>query len=187
MWTIGKLRRRTYYLGLEKNKALQGHPSTTQSEPSAPLYPSLLNIRRLLKIIGGILRDLYSLKRLSPKRQEEVTQSYDNRLIQWRDDLSDFLGITNTDMLMPLFRRQHTVLQLAYSQAIILLHRKALLIKPSPSKAHQGDALQPILQYGVQRCLDAATTIVTKLRDLIEKQQMYSAFWACTSIFSLTI
>lgn len=136
-----------------------------------------------MKIIGGILRDLYGLKRLSPEKQEYVTQSYDKNLTQWRNELKDFLGIINTEMLRPLFQRQHTVLELAHSQAIILLHRHALLTKSPLSIVRQDNTVQANTQYSVRRCLDAATTIVTKLRGLVEKKQMYSAYWVCPRCF----
>ncbi|KAH8425113.1 fungal specific transcription factor domain-containing protein [Aspergillus melleus] len=141
--------------------------------------------------VSGILRDLYGLKRPSYPRQEEVTQLYDNQLKQWHDDLGDFLEITKTELMMPIFRRQHTVLQLAYSHAIILLHRQALLTKPSTSNINHENASRMSLQYSTGRCLDAATAIVTKLRELILKQEMYSAYWArkvslCTARKALT-
>lgn len=132
-----------------------------------------------------MLRDLYGLKRPSHGKQEEVTQLYDDVLIQWRDDISDFLDFTKTEMLTPIFRRQHTVLLLAYSQAIILLHRQALLIKSHTPVNRQASALRPTSQYSVNRCLTAATAIVTKLRQLTERQQMYSAFWVCQSHIDL--
>lgn len=90
--------------------------------------------KRLLKIVSAILRELYGIRRLSHERQEEVIRLHDARLAQWREELADFLDISNTDIMMPLFRRQHATLHLAYSHAIILLHRQALLQRnPAPS------------------------------------------------------
>lgn len=140
--------------------------------------------KRLLKIVSAILRELYGIRRLSHERQEEVIRLHDARLAQWREELADFLDISNTDIMMPLFRRQHATLHLAYSHAIILLHRQALLQRnPAPSTtaitatARGKGPVPGSAQFSVQRCLDAATTIVTKLRDLVEKKQMYSAYW----------
>lgn len=102
---------------------------------------------------------------------------YDNRLLQWRDNIGAFLDITKTEVMLPIFRRQHTVLHLAHSHAIIMLHRQALLAKPSAFTMRPENTAQADLQYSIQRCLGAATNIVTMLRRLVESQQMYSAFW----------
>ncbi|KAI1390440.1 fungal-specific transcription factor domain-containing protein [Hypoxylon trugodes] len=150
-----------------------------QSLTQASIYHA-----KLLKIISGILRDLYGIRRPSHEKQEEVTQLYDARLVQWREELGAFLDITNTEIMMPIFRRQHSVLHMAYSHAIILLHRQALLVRPSASAMRHEHAVQMGPQYSVRRCLDAANIIVMKLRELVEKQQMYSAFWVCVLLAS---
>lgn len=105
-------------------------------------------------------------------------QLYDGRLRQWRHDIRSFLDLPNVDVLMTVYLRQHTVLQFAYSHAVILLHRPALLRRTSTTAANHNNVLQSNLSLSVQKCLEAATTIVSKLRELTEKGQMYAGFWA---------
>ncbi|CAG9977981.1 unnamed protein product [Clonostachys byssicola] len=132
---------------------------------------------RLLKIVSGILRDLYGLKRLHPDKQEQTLTLYDTQLTEWRCEIGPFLDITTPKILLPIFRRQHTVLHMAHSHAVIMLHRQALLTKPSALSLRQDNTVQGALPYGVRRCLDAAAVIVAKLRELVKQQQMCNAFW----------
>lgn len=160
-----------------------------QSEHSIPNFSlnhlSSLTQRRLLRIVSGILRDLYGIKRPTPERQEDLVRGYDARLVQWHEELKDFLDINKTEILATTFRRQHTVLNMAYSHAIILLHRQSLLMRSPLSLSREEDACQNGLTYSILRCLDAATTIVKRLRDLVAKKQMYSAFWVSKSLVML--
>ncbi|CAI6015568.1 unnamed protein product, partial [Clonostachys chloroleuca] len=149
----------------------------SNDEGGQSLTQASISHAKLLKIVSGILRDLYGLKRLHPDKQEQTLTLYDTRLTQWRREIGPFLDITTPKVLLPIFRRQHTVLHMAHSHAVIMLHRQALLTKPSALSLRQDNTAQGGLPYGVRRCLDAATVIVAMLRELVKQQQMCSAFW----------
>ena len=140
-------------------------------------------LHRLSKIISGILKDLYGIKRLNIDKQVDVIQKYDNQLVEWRREICDFLDLSNPDVMITVFRRQHTVLQLAFSHAMILLHRPALLRKTTTLPGNHDSQVNPLqakLSSSVSKCMDAAGKIVSKLRELSEKKQMYQAFWVRT-------
>jgi len=135
---------------------------------------------RLSKIISGILKDLYGIKRLDMDKQVDVIQKYDSQLVEWRGEISDFLDLPNPDVMITVFRRQHTVLLLAFSHAMILLHRPALLRKTATLPGNHDSQTNPPQDKrssSVWKCMEAAGRIVSKLRELTEKKQMYQAFW----------
>lgn len=83
-------------------------------------------------------------------------------------------------LMMPLFQRQHSVLNLAFRHAIILLHRHSLLTNfanlTSTPLSNRKESLTPIDQ-SVADCIEAARDILALVDDLFESQQLYRSFW----------
>ncbi|KAL4918622.1 hypothetical protein BDW62DRAFT_217568 [Aspergillus aurantiobrunneus] len=149
--------------------------SSTQSIMLAPVYHA-----KLSKIISGILRDLYGIRRATLQSQSIAAAKYGAELAQWRNELSAFVDLPSVDMLMLTYQRQYTVLNLAFYHAQILLHRpfilrdfKNLALPASDETNH----LSQSVNQNISHCLEAAMKITKILRDLCENGRMYHTFW----------
>jgi hypothetical protein len=148
-----------------------------QSVMLAPVYHV-----RLSQIISGILKDLYSIRRINSTLRMSLTKKYSEELRKWRDGISHFLDLhpMDTSLMIPLFQRQNTVLNLAFRHALILLHRPSLLsnfaslTKPSTDEP---DDLRTLTDNGVADCRQAALDVLRIVNDLCEAGQLYQAFW----------
>ncbi|KAM0304389.1 hypothetical protein ACHAPM_002477 [Fusarium culmorum] len=136
---------------------------------------------KLARIIGHILRALYSVKPISVSRRTEETQRISQDLSDWRAEFSQFLDADyfSTSFLVPIVQRQRNVLNMTYWHAIILIHRQAVLnnfakISRQNRKASVSDAAT---QESVQKCLQAAMNIVGLIDEMSEHGQMFRAFW----------
>ncbi|EXJ80154.1 hypothetical protein A1O1_08296 [Capronia coronata CBS 617.96] len=150
-------------------------PTNAQSIMLAPVCHA-----KLSKIISGILRDLYGIKKMSLEALVEAVARYDGRLTEWRSEISGFLDLPNADLMVVVYQRQYTVLNLAYCHAVILLHRPFLLRRSASSSSvgvGQMESLQTKINSSIQKCLQAACKIISILRELTEKNRMYHAFW----------
>lgn len=91
----------------------------------------------------------------------------------------------NTAMLIPIFRRQRNVLNLAYWHTMILTHRPFLLgnfaqLQYNSWSNRQGNLHQDQIDQidpNVNECLDAAMNIVNTVNELIQSGMMFQAFW----------
>ncbi|KAL4781789.1 fungal-specific transcription factor domain-containing protein [Aspergillus varians] len=149
--------------------------SNAQSIMLAPVYHT-----KLSKIISGILRDLYGIRRVTLQSQSAAAAKYGAELAQWRNKLSAFVDLPSVDMLMLTYQRQHTVLNLAFYHARILLYRpfilkdfKNLALPASDGSSH----LSKSVNQNIRHCLEAAMKITSILRDLCENGKMYHTFW----------
>ncbi|KAL4805580.1 hypothetical protein BDV18DRAFT_165807 [Aspergillus unguis] len=149
--------------------------SSGQSIMLAPVYHA-----KLSRIISGILRDLYGIRRATLQSQSEAARKYGSALVQWRNELSTFVDLPNVDMLMLTYQRQHTVLNLAFYHAQILLYRPFILKdfkNLAIASSDENDSLAKSVDQNIQHCLDAAMEITNILRDLCERNVMYQSFW----------
>jgi hypothetical protein len=143
----------------------------------APVYHA-----RLSQIMSGILKDLYSIRRINSTVRISLTKKYSEELRKWRDGISHFLDLhpMDTSLMIPLFQRQNTVLNLAFRHALILLHRPSLLSNfaslTKPSVGGQDD-LRTLTDNSVAECRRAALDVIGIVNDLCEAGQLYQAFW----------
>ncbi|EAA60063.1 hypothetical protein AN4828.2 [Aspergillus nidulans FGSC A4] len=149
--------------------------SNTQSIMLAPVYHA-----KLSKIISGILRDLYSIRRMTLQSQSAAAAKHGAELAQWRQEISAFVDLANVDMLVLTYQRQYTVLNLAFFHSQILLYRpfilrdfKNLALPASP----ESNDLAESVSENARHCLEAAMKITSILRDLCENGKMYHSFW----------
>ncbi|KAG9495956.1 hypothetical protein J7337_012522 [Fusarium musae] len=140
---------------------------------------------RLARIIGQILRGLYSVKPISISKRLEETQLVSKALADWRAEFSQFLDADyfSTSFLVPIVQRQRNVLNLTYWHAIILTHRQAVLnnfarISRQNRRGSENDAAT---QESVQRCLEAAIQTVGLIDEMTDNGQMFRAFWKWAS------
>ncbi|KAF5607561.1 hypothetical protein FPANT_814 [Fusarium pseudoanthophilum] len=140
---------------------------------------------KLARIIGQILRGLYSVKPISISKRLEETQLVSKALADWRAEFSQFLDADyfSTSFLVPIVQRQRNVLNLTYWHAIILTHRQAVLnnfarISRQNRRGSENDAAT---QESVQRCLEAAIQTVGLIDEMTDNGQMFRAFWKWAS------
>ncbi|KAL5334812.1 hypothetical protein BJX70DRAFT_391120 [Aspergillus crustosus] len=137
---------------------------------------------KLSRIISGILRDLYGIRRVTLHSQSIAAAKHGAELDQWRAELSVFVDLPSVDMLMLTYQRQYTVLNLAFYHAQILLLRPFVL-KDFKSLAlpvsSESNYISKTVDQNTQRCLGAALKITNILRDLCENGKMYHTFWVC--------
>jgi hypothetical protein len=131
-----------------------------------------------------ILRDLYSIRPPSGSQRRSLTAKYSQCLQDWRSGIPKFLDADQTDtaILMPIFRRQRNVLNLAYWHTIILLYRHFLLssfARVDDDKRESPHKVQ--IDEGVKKCLQAAMNIVHCGNDLIQSGEMFQSFWVTTT------
>lgn len=139
---------------------------------------------RLARIIGQILRGLYSVKPISISKRLEETQLVSKALADWRAEFSQFLDADyfSTSFLVPIVQRQRNVLNLTYWHAIILTHRQAVLNNFARiSRNRRGSENDAATQESVQRCLEAAIQTVGLIDEMTDNGQMFRAFWVCTA------
>lgn len=150
--------------------------------PSGPQPQSIMlaavHQARLSKIVSGVLKDLYGIRRQTIGAQLRISRQYDGQLHQWRHNISQFLDSTDASLLRMIFQRQHTALRLAYAHAKILVHRPFLLGGlVCGNKSSTGD--QITIEKNIGECIDAACCIAQIVHGMCEGKQMFQAFWVC--------
>lgn len=135
--------------------------------------------------MANILRDLYSIRPPSTENQQKLAEKYTKDLEAWRSSVAYLVDTDGVDpsLFQPIFLRQRNVLNLACSHAQILVHRPFLL-NNFANLANLGKTRQrkppqsaSVAVDHVQRCLDAAMNIVSKLNDLNASGQLYNTYW----------
>ena len=148
---------------------------------------ALTHFLRLSKIISVVLRQLYGIRRLSTEFMVSLVGQHSQALMDWRSSISSFLDmdVSSMSLLRPPFSRQCTVLNLAYSHAIVLVNRPLLLsgtIDRTSSTATARSSLDQPIRSAIRRCVEAAERIVRIVSDLCERQKMFGAFWVNKSL-----
>jgi hypothetical protein len=79
-------------------------------------------------------------------------------------------------ILIPLFRRQSTMLDLSYCHALILANRPFLLASLTSLTRNCWSDIERYRE-NVDKCVNAALTVVQRVNSLINSGQMLKAFW----------
>ncbi|KAI1394172.1 uncharacterized protein F4822DRAFT_424639 [Hypoxylon trugodes] len=157
---------------------LSASPDNALPEMAAPIAQL-----KISQIIASVLREFYSLRTPSSKQRIELATKFTGDLKQWRLDMSLLLDRqeASQSLLLPLFRRQRNVLNLAYWHTLLLVHRPFLLNNfASLSNYSTVRAKLPhheAFENNVQQCLDAAMKITKIIEELEERNQLHRAFW----------
>ncbi|KAI0843099.1 hypothetical protein F5Y06DRAFT_256909 [Hypoxylon sp. FL0890] len=157
---------------------LSAAPDNALPEMAAPIAHI-----KISRIIAAVLREFYSLRTPSSKERIELASKFTSELKQWRLDMSLLLDQqgASQSLLLPLFRRQRNVLNLAYWHTVLLVHRPFLLSNFASlsnystfrSKLSNHEAFK----NNVKQCLDAAMKITKIIEELEERNQLHRAFW----------
>jgi hypothetical protein len=144
---------------------------------------------KLTRIVSLVLRDLYSIRPPSINLRIELSSKYTADLHAWRGSLSRFLSNTGDEggidshLLIPIYQRQRSVLNLAYYHAMLLIHRPFLL-RDFASLTHMGtnsawgsNAAGIDTSANVTACLEAAMGIVRVVDDVFTSSNLFRSFW----------
>lgn len=142
--------------------------------------------QRLARILGRIVRDLYSIKPISTSRRALVTERISRDLSDWRVELAPFLDSApspNFFQLLPILQRQRNVLNLTYWHAIILTYRPYVLSNMSRLTRRELAGAETVVDSdpqtdeGVKQCLAAAMSTVRTVEEISSGSQFFRAFW----------
>lgn len=143
---------------------------------------------KLTRIVSLVLRDLYSIRSPSLALRVELSSKYTKDLHAWRGSLSRFLsdagdgGGIDSHLLIPIYQRQRSVLNLAYFHAILLIHRPFLLrdfasLTHMPTNPAWGPSSTIDTSANVTACLEAAMGIVRVVDDVFTSSNLFRSFW----------
>lgn len=124
---------------------------------------------KLARVIRKASKDQYLLHQVSEERQVCTAAQLNDEIAQWQDELPIFLsGAINPGSLIPIFRRQATVLRMGCAHAIMLVNRPLLLSRHAA----------PIdVQPHVEECLAAAKSMLELVLDFVADNHMFQGFW----------
>lgn len=140
-------------------------------------------MNRLARIIGRIVRQLYSIQPISADRRTVLTERVSKDLSDWRVEFSRFLDADfSIPLIPPIYPRQRNVLNLTYWHAIILAHRPIVLSNFTRFLYNQNSTRHGInddteAEESVQQCVSAALSTVNTVDEMVRNAQMFRAFW----------
>lgn len=147
----------------------------------APVYH-----HQMARILSSTLKQLYGVRAPDRQRQYQIMDELGAQVTSWRDSLATFLNPEKVDsrLLRPLFQRQSNLLSLASGHVEVLIYRPCLLNDlplPSSSPSSSSSSSTPEesrrIEANVQRCLDAAMSIVSIIDLMVETGQFYPVSW----------
>ncbi|KAF1919355.1 fungal-specific transcription factor domain-containing protein [Ampelomyces quisqualis] len=165
------------------------HPQYINPTPSNSYCIMMAPVEhiKLTRIVSLVLRDLYSIRPPSLSLRIELSSKYTADLHAWRSSLSRFLnddegrGI-DSHLLIPIYQRQRSVLNLAYYHAMLLIHRPFLLSNfaslthmPTHSTFLPNAAIDT--SSNIASCLEAAMSIVRVVDDVFTSSNLFRSFW----------
>jgi hypothetical protein len=124
---------------------------------------------RLVRIVRKAARELYSIKQKSEHHKAELAAKLTSEVRAWHASLPVILsGAVHASSVIPLFRRQITVLNLAHAHALMFINRPLLVV----------DTLSETeVQPQVTTCLDAAKAVMDLLSSPVADTSTFPAFW----------
>lgn len=140
---------------------------------------------KLTRIVSLVLRDLYSIRPPSLSLRIELSAKYTSELHAWRSSLSRFLnddegrGI-DSHLLIPIYQRQRSVLNLAYYHAMLLIHRPFLLsnfASLNHMQTHPTFNASIDTSANMSSCVEAAMSIVRVVDDVFTSSNLFRSFW----------
>jgi hypothetical protein len=146
-----------------------------QDHMNAMLGP--INHHRLGRILEKALKRLYGVTSLSQNTQYQSIAELGRDVDSWRQNLPAYLDPRQVDsrLLKPLFQRQSNLLTLASGHLGLVIYRPCLL--------NDGDMEDGLALHGgettayINKCLEAAMSIVSVIDVMVESEQFYSVSW----------
>jgi hypothetical protein len=124
---------------------------------------------KLARSVRQASKDQYLLHQFSEEKQIRTAAHLNDEIAKWQDELPIFLsGAINPASLIPVFRRQVTVLRMGCAHAIMLVNRPLILSRHAPPTA---------IQPHVEECLSAAKQMLELVLDFVADNHMFQGFW----------
>ncbi|TQN68819.1 Activator of stress genes 1 [Colletotrichum shisoi] len=149
----------------DEDMTAQGPVGRSEEHPDCHI-DALIFHAKIAQIIGNTSREVYSIKPISEQERVAAAHRLSEKIHEWRASLPPHLGSIRPSMLIPSFRRQATVLKLAYSHAI--MHANRLFLLGSPSARSE----TPVLE-----CIGAARTVLETVDGMAVEGPIFHAFW----------
>ncbi|OBR12921.1 Fungal specific transcription factor [Colletotrichum higginsianum IMI 349063] len=149
----------------DEDMTAQGPVERSEEHPDCHI-DALIFHAKIAQIIGNTSREVYSIKPISEQERVAAAHRLSEKIHEWRASLPPHLGSIRPSMLIPSFRRQATVLKLAYSHAI--MHANRLFLLGSPSARSE----TPVLE-----CIGAARTVLETVDGMAVEGPIFHAFW----------
>jgi hypothetical protein len=144
----------------DEDMALEG------DEPESCHVDALIHHAKIARIIGSITHDVYSVRDVSEEQRRAAVHLLIERVNEWNVHLPLHLGSIPPSMLIPSYRRQATVLRLAYSHA--MMHATRLFLSGSSAAMDNHNAIA---------CIDAAKAVLDTVDKLAKEGPIFHAFW----------
>ncbi|KAI0023666.1 transcriptional regulatory protein GAL4 [Xylariomycetidae sp. FL0641] len=174
---------------LDDDQLTTAYTRQSTSRPGQSIMLAPIAHIKIARIIGKIVRDLYSIKPISSGRRAVLTERVSKDLSDWRVEMARFLDADpfSTSLLLPIFQRQRNVLNLTYWHAIILTYRPIVLSNFTwhLQQGRNPNSNSAETEESVQQCLRAAMDTVKTVDSMTQNRQIFRAFWI-TTYFAFT-
>lgn len=135
----------------------------------APIFHS-----RLAQILSRAAKEQYAIHRISDRQQIEASCARGQEVASWHSQLPPFIsGAIQASSLIPVFRRQLTVLRLAHFHALMFITRPLLLRDLAKNLPEYTFQYRKQLRICVQAAKDAVDLVLT----FVQENQFFPSFW----------
>lgn len=151
----------------DENGPIRAHPSDCYME-------ALVSHAKLNKILERIFSEVYTLRDVPEDERLACAYRRGADVEDWHTNLPPLISKQRETTLLPIFRRQATLLRLAYYHAQMLVYRP-FLMAPYP---HWGERKRAA-DSAVRDCLEACRLTTTVFFDLARNMQprMFGTIW----------
>lgn len=145
-------------------ETLNNGPVIRDCVQAAPIFHA-----KLARIIRKASNEQYLAHHWSIHKQVETAQALNEEIDSWQRELPVFLGGgVHPSSLVPIFRRQLRVVQMATAHATMIVNRPLILTRPPDPET---------VRFYVDKCLSAAHKVLEMVLELVEQNHLFSAFW----------
>ena len=141
-----------------------------QSEEDSPM-DGLICHAKLAQLISATSREVYTVQRISSQKRLTAIQRLGGELQQWKASLPHHLGTIRPSSLVPTLRRQSIALKLAYSHAVMHLHRAIII--DALSTHHSS----PQFAHSVRECLSGARLALETVTAMSKDGSLFYSLW----------
>ncbi|GLA58880.1 hypothetical protein AtubIFM54640_009608 [Aspergillus tubingensis] len=128
----------------------------------------------LAQILTQAAKEPYVLSGLSDRTEIETIRGLCGKVAKWQAELPPFLsGVIQPSSLVPVFRRQLTVLQLARHHALMFITRPLLLLDYGQMWPEHRSSYR----YHLHLCLTAAREAIELILSFVREDELFPAFW----------
>lgn len=130
---------------------------------------------RLAQVLARAAKELYPITPMSHAKQMETIQELTSQISDWQKQLPPiFSGEIKPSSLVAIFRRQLTVLRLAYFHAVMFVTRPLLLKNYAKYNFRDYNRLY---RPHIDACITAARDTMELVLEFVDENQLFTAFW----------